>query len=116
MRRPVIAALVLVSAVGAARMSAQVQPPATRFVPPRFLLQIRPPQPDTSRPRLLRLPPSATLLCPMPVAVPDTATLERMPTAHADPHDSMPVARPGCTNPLGPQAHRQRVPGKPPQP
>jgi hypothetical protein len=110
------AGLALCSA-GVAGASAQVQPPPLRFVPPPFVLRIRPPHADSARRPVFQLPPSAVVQCPMPVAVPDSTALERMPTAHvAPPHDEMPIAPHGCVNPLGPQSRSHRAPVRPPHP
>ena len=112
-----IAASVLLSAVAAGHTSAQAPPPPIRFTPPQFRLQIRPSQPDTSVRLFAQLLPSAVRQCPMPVAVPDSASLERMPTARLEPaHDPMPIERPGCVNPLAPQSRGHKAPGAPPHP
>ena len=100
------AALSALSILGARPTPAQVQPAQLRFTPPPFVLSLRPFQLDSAALRVLRLALGAGALeCPMPVAVPDSSSLERMPTARADTAGmAIRIARPGCFNPLGPKA------------
>lgn len=46
--------------------------------------------------------PSTRRLCPMPIAVPDSARLERILQVTSDTtrHDAMPIVKPQCVNPL----------------
>ena len=112
-----IAAIAALLLLGAGTGSAQMQPAPLRFHPLRFSLIPGPLQVDTGRLPFLRLIPPAGLLCPMPVAVPDTASLERMPVARPDTSGmAMRVARPGCVNPLGPSARRPEPPVRPRHP
>ena len=100
-----VAALSVLSILGARSTSAQVQPPRLRFTPPPFALSLRPFQLDSGPLRVLRLVPFAGAIeCPMPVSVPDSSSLERMPTARVDASGmAIRIARPGCFNPLGPK-------------
>lgn len=100
-----VAALSVLSILGARSTSAQVQLPPLQFTPPPFVLSLRPLQLDSGLLRALRLVPFAGAIeCPMPVSVPDSSRLERMPTARVDTTGmAIRIARPGCFNPLGPQ-------------
>ena len=100
-----VAALSVLSVLGARSTSAQVQPPPLRFTPPPFAPRLRPLQLDSGLLRVLRLLPFARAIeCPMPVSVPDSSSLERMPTARVDTTGmAIRIARPGCFNPLGPK-------------
>jgi hypothetical protein len=113
-----VAALSLLPLLGARSSSAQVQPLRLRFSPPQFSLRLQPLQVDSGRPRMLRLAPSAApIQCPMPVSVPDTSSLERMPVARANTSGmAMRIVPPGCVNPLGPSVRRTAPPGRPQHP
>jgi hypothetical protein len=101
-----VAALSVLSILGARPTPAQEQPFRLRFTPPPFALSLRPFQLDSGLLRALRLAPFAGAIeCPMPVSVPDSSSLERMPTARVDTTGmAIRIARPGCFNPLGPKA------------
>jgi len=112
------AALALLPLLGARSSLAQVQPLRLRFTPPQFSLSLRPMQMDTGRLRLLRLaPPAGAILCPMPVSVPDSSSLERMPVARIDASGmAIRIVPPGCVNPLGPSVRSTEVPVRPRHP
>ena len=98
--------------------SAQVEPPGLGFHSPQFLLSLRAVQLDSGRLRVLRLASSAgAIWCRMPVSVPDSSRLERMPVARIDAAGmAIRVVPPGCFNPLGPRAHDTEPPVKPQHP
>ena len=113
-----VAALSVLSILGARSIAAQVQPLQLPFAPPPFTLSLRPLQLDSGLLRGLRLVPFAGATeCPMPVSVPDSSSLERMPTARVDTTGmAIRIARPGCVNPLGPQVRNTERRPAPQQP
>jgi len=113
-----VAALSILSLLGARPSSAQVPPSRLLFTPPQFSFSLSPVQLDTARLRALRLAPYAgAIQCPMPVAVPDSSSLERMPVARVDTSGmAIRVVRPGCVNPLGPRVRGSEPPVLPRHP
>lgn len=117
MTRTFVAVSVLLI-LGARSAPAQVQPPQLRFTPPPFALRLRPFQLDSAPLQALRLMRFAgAIACPMPVSVPDSSRLERMPTSRPDTTGmAIRIARPGCFNPLGPNVRSTEPRPAPRQP
>ena len=102
----VMAGLALGALVSPHSIAAQVAPPRLRFSPPAFSLLLQPHSRLLVPPQaLFRAPQTATVECPMPVAVPDLGGVERMPVARVDTTGHfIRIAPIPCVNPLGPQS------------